>query len=734
MLLVEALTAIDFVTVLHCAPGRRAAKRYTDPARPPDDYDAGYVFDVETVPVASLADVAALVERLRHTPTAFLIRGRLRDGAPTTGVERRCHEDARRGPAAFEPAAHRWLMVDLDNTEATTLDGWQAGLPPEIRDAAFAYQPSAKAHLSPTLRGHAFFWLDAPADDGRLRQWASAHGFDRSLYTPVQPHFVADPVFANPADDPLDRSLAVFDGGPARAAPIMALPAVPASRAVRIGTAEVGPPSDEQWTPSYVDAGERILETLGDPADHQGRRFQLCSALGGLLCKSGWPAELTAELLRTWLDVGDPAIDVEHGLTWALGAYGLANPNTATGVRELGELLGNPTVAESLRLDAERGSRRSAALTPGQAAAMVRAAPPQPEPAPPGVYPSLGEFLSLSVEPAPPKWLCRGLGIASGGKPVAVAGLQHSSKGPFTNLLALAVAMGVPFLGHAVEQGNVLCLDWETGAWLSHTRLRRMARSLGLDLAELDKRCRFANLAGGMSQERLDDIHRYVHDQKVSLVIVDSYTSAMMGAGFEANAVEYATFMSDLGVLSRQHDCVVMPVLHARKPERSTRNRRPGLTEVAGTGALAALVQTVIMLWRPDESEQEIEVSCARSIEQPFPPFLLRWQDESAPHGGAYADPKWGLKAVVVSADKAEAPMPQAMKTLNDIRRAEAMAERTRARERIQRAFERNEGSADMRRLVEIAGGNLRATRDVVAQLVDEGWLQDVGGVYARFG
>lgn len=727
--------APDFVTVLHCAPGHRAAKYYADPAKPPDDYDAGRRFTVETVPVAGLADLAALVERLRRTPTAFLIRGRLLRGVPAEGVERRCLDHAERGPAAFEPAAHRWLMVDVDSTPARSLDEWRATLPPELRTAALTFQPSAKAHLSPTLRGHAFFWLDAPCDDARLRQWASANGFDRSLYTPVQPHFTADPMFAPGVADPLeDRRLHRRDGGHASAAPILALPAVSASRALRVGALEVGPPAEEQWTPSYVAATQRMLDRLGDPADHQGRRFHICSALGGLLAKSGWPPELAAELLRAWLDVGDPAIDVEHGVQWALGAYGLADPNTATGVRELGELLG-PDVAAGLSLDAERGSRRAAQLTPAQAEGLARPEPPAPPAQPPREYPSLGEFLTLSVEPTPPKWLCRGLGIASGGKPVAVAGLQHSSKGPFTNLLALSVAMGVPFLGHDVEQGNVLCLDWETGAWLSHSRLRRMARSLGLDLAELDRRCRFANLAGGMSSERLEDVHRYVHDHRVSLVIVDSYTSAMMGSGLEANAVEYAQFMSDLGVLSRQHDCVVMPVLHARKPERSTKNRRPGLTEVAGTGALAALVQTVIMLWRPDEAQPEIEVSCARSIEQPFRPFLLRWSDEPTPGAAASAaDAKWGLRAEVVpeGTDATAAVVSPGLRTLNDIRRAEAQADRVRARERIQRALSGRESSAEMRRLVEIAGGNARATKDAVAQLVDEGWLLDLMGTYTR--
>lgn len=732
------MSAPDFVTVLRCRPGHRAAKLYTDPSQPPSDYDAGYVFDAEAAPVACLADLVALVDAIRGGPDLFLIRGRRKPDVSPEGVERRCRDDAQRGPAAFEPADHHWLMVDVDSTPAKTLDEWRASLPPELRDAGFAFQPSAKAHLSPTLRGHAFFWLDAPASDTQLRQWASAHGFDRSLYTPVQPHFIADPIFSG-CDDPIphERPLRWADGPPASAAPILAYPATAPAKAVAVGATAIGEPTPEQVTPAFVAAGERILEALGDPADHQGRRFNMCSALGGLLCKAGWPPELAAELLRTWLDVGDPAIDVEHGVRWALGAYALADPNTASGVRELASIAG-PELAEAVAGAAESGSGRASRLTPAQAEAFAArvTAPARPPPAEPGTYPSLGDFLSLAVEPTPPKWLCRGLGIASGGKPVAVAGLQHAGKGPFTNLLALSVAMGVPFLGHAVEPGNVLVLDWETGAWLSHTRLRRMALALGLDLAEVDRRCHFANLAGGMSAERLDDVHRFVRDKQIALVIVDSYTSAMMGAGLEANAVEYAQFMSDLGVLSRTYDCVTMPVLHARKPERSTKNRRPGLTEVAGTGALAALVQTVLMLWRPDEAKPEIELSCARAIEQAFAPVMLRWEDVPTPGKMASAaDPQWGLRATIVQAeaDEGGSSAPAGLRSLNDIRRAEAQADRALARQRIQKAFtERNEGAADMRRLVEIAGGNARATKDAVAGLVDEGWLVDMGGAYAR--
>lgn len=744
------MTAPDFVTVLYCADGKRAAKRYTDPFVPPDGFDAGYLFDVEEAPVSSLADLAALVEKHRRNPRVMFVRGRYVGGAPAKSVQRLCRPrpDA---PATFTAADHRWVMVDLDKggppydpaDPRGSVQRWRESLPPGLRDAEMLFQFSASAHISETVRGHALFWLDAPVGDGQLRAWASARGLDRSLYNPVHPHYIADPIFDGCADVMNgSRAPMTFAGNPARAADILSFPATAATRALAVNEVELGDPVE---TPPYLAAATGLFGVLGDPADHQGHRFPLVSALGGLLCKSGWPAANTAELIRTWLDVGDPAIDVELGVSRALGAYELEDPHTASGVSEIAQILGDET-AEALRAQAERGSGRAVPLTPAQAEGMARRRAERAQ-APASValvtaptlenpYPTLGPWLDFEGEPPPPKWLCEGLGIEAGGKPSALAGLPNAGKGPFSNLFSISVALGLPFLGKFdVAQTNVLVLDWETGSRVSRRRVWRMCNSLGVDPAGLRGKLFFSSLAGGVNADRMRDINAVIGDEGIGLVIIDSYTSAMMSAGLDGNAKEYAAFLADLGEISQAHDTVIMPLMHAKKPDGRGKasHRRPGLADISGSGALGAYLQAVVMLWYPDpEDKNTVEVSCARSTEEAFHPFSVRWEDEPQPggFGAAVVKPKWGLKATLLQPAE-KPPQPAPLNAANARRAQEAAARRDQARTRIKKAFTlSNEGSADMKRLAEIAGGHRRAAQEVVAEMVDAGVMLDNGGVY----
>ncbi len=143
------------------------------------------------------------------TPRRMIIRGRLKPDVLPDAADRylrRCL-DRPGEPAPFERAAHRWVMLDADETKVpfnstrlearrACVEAWRASLPEGLREAACIFQFSAKQHLSRTLRGHAWFWLDAEATDGQLRAWANANGFDPSVFNPVQPHYTADPVFA----------------------------------------------------------------------------------------------------------------------------------------------------------------------------------------------------------------------------------------------------------------------------------------------------------------------------------------------------------------------------------------------------------------------------------------------------------------------------------------------------------------------------------------------------------
>ncbi len=723
----------DFVTVLECAPGKRAAKLYTDPWQAPEDYDAGWSYDAYTIPVASLKDVAELIESLRHEPRAMIIRGRLRDGVSPQGVNRRCRDRAD-GPGSFEPADHHWVMVDVDKTSAPydakdprgSVERWRTSLPDGLREAEMLFQFSAGAHRSETLRGHALFWLDAPVGDVQLRAWASARGFDRAVYTPVQPHYVADPIFEGCADVMNgSRAPMLFAGKPASARDILTFQAGASVNASATRPVVVG---DVDQSPRFARAKASILEILGDPADHPDRKWLMCGALGGLLCKAGWPAANTVDLLETWLDVGDPAIDVEHGVNWALGAYTLDDPSKAAGVKPLAELI-SPDIADALRVQAERGSGRAASLTAGQLANwLARAEATQarfvaPAPLSPGERPAwLTPELDFSADPPPPNWLCEGLEIEAGAKTSQLAGFPNGGKGPFSNLFTISVALGLPFLGRfPVRQGGVLVLDWETGDRRSISRIRRMCRSLDVDPAELSGKLHFHSMFGGVPVDILEWLRGFIPSQDIRLIVIDSYTSAMMREGKESNTQEYACFMADLGDVAREHDVTVMPIVHARKGERrgAAARRRPDLEDVSGSSSLTAYAQAVIMLWRPDpDTKNVVEVSCARSVENGFKAFCVKWDDEPAPGGlGAkVTDPKWGLKATILDVEEAKSAQPAGLKTANDAKKAERIAEDLRCRqEMLGLLAKRNHTETELIRYA--CAGNRRAFDRVLRDL-----------------
>lgn len=367
---------------------------------------------------------------------------------------------------------------------------------------------------------------------------------------------------------------------------------------------------------------------------------------------------------------------------------------------------------------------------------------PQPPPAPPppptaGAYATLGPPLDFAAEPPPPRWLCEGLGIEAGAKACAIAGSPHSGKGPFSNLLAICVALGLPFLGHAVVPGRVLVLDWETGRRVSQRRFRRMARALGRDPGELTGRVLFHAVSGGMSPERFQDIDRVVVEQQVTLVIVDSYTSAMMGAGVDANTVEYGRFLQDLGAIAQARDIVIMPIMHARKP--TIRGRagatRPTLADVSGTGALGALLQTVIMLWRPDDDRKnEIEVSCARSVEESFRTFMLAWNDIPSPTGqtATSQDPKWGLAAEIIQGEeKVQAP---GLKTANDRRHEERVREDAQNEKDVLAKLSKVPFATEKELVDRACAGNRRSFLRVIKRLEAQGLVSTNGEVWMPVG
>ncbi len=212
--------ASDSITILETRPPLVAAKRIRLKAEEPPivtPYDAGKHFRVHERPVGFIGDVAALLGKVEQQTRFFVIRGR-----PTAGIDRATALRRIQGEGAcFETAARYWIPLDLDDLPcppgldplAKPEDAVRvavAVLPAEFRGVTCWWQFTASAGFEPGIRLRLFFWGDRPTSDAELKAWLPP-AVDPALFSPVQPIWVARPLFEG-GDDPVPRRSGLLQG------------------------------------------------------------------------------------------------------------------------------------------------------------------------------------------------------------------------------------------------------------------------------------------------------------------------------------------------------------------------------------------------------------------------------------------------------------------------------------------------------------------------------------------
>ena len=182
-------------------------------------------FMAGTVEIEDLHALSALMKQMETEPQASLIRGALHPDADTSKLlRRRKHlpeEPANEAP--FVDQAIHWMMIDIDKLRLPQglelLDAPEEAikfaisqLPQEFHDSSVHWQLSSSSGIKSqgTVSAHLHFWLSDAKTSYELKQWAKALNanlesrlIDDSLFTPVQLHYTAAPVFATDAHDPL---------------------------------------------------------------------------------------------------------------------------------------------------------------------------------------------------------------------------------------------------------------------------------------------------------------------------------------------------------------------------------------------------------------------------------------------------------------------------------------------------------------------------------------------------
>ena len=174
-------------------------------------------FRVRTVRLGGFSALAALLARLTGERYAFVVRGEPLAETNRGKARRLLYDDPETGDrATFGEAARHWFAVDLDKIPAPastdpvndphgTIDYLIGLLPPELHDASCWWQFTTSQGLpktESTLSARLWFWSQTPVDDAGLTRWAIAANTaagrriaDRTLYSAVQPHYVANPLF-----------------------------------------------------------------------------------------------------------------------------------------------------------------------------------------------------------------------------------------------------------------------------------------------------------------------------------------------------------------------------------------------------------------------------------------------------------------------------------------------------------------------------------------------------------
>lgn len=254
-------------------------------------------------------------------------------------------------------------------------------------------------------------------------------------------------------------------------------------------------------------------------------------------------------------------------------------------------------------------------------AAPLALPPPAPVEDPWG---ALGRRRLLSPgELKPPLWVCEGLGIAVDSKPTMVAARAGEGKTPFAAALAVAVAAGRSFLGVPVRGGGVVVLAAEGALAMQRRLVSLMAGAeLPIDFVEVSP-------TAVASEEWRDTLTRALDATRPALVVLDTYTSAAMGMGAEHGSPEYAALALWLGAECARRETGCVLTVHIGKGRKS--DERPTMHDVAGTFMLAGSASSIVILHRPEPETDpgRVEVSCGRSLSEPFAPFEARWLGHS---------------------------------------------------------------------------------------------------------
>ncbi len=213
-------------------------------------------------------------------------------------------------------------------------------------------------------------------------------------------------------------------------------------------------------------------------------------------------------------------------------------------------------------------------------------------------------------------------GIARQGELVNVIAAPKTGKSWLALDLALSVATGRPWLGHATRTGRVLLLDNELHPETLAHRIPQVAAARAIDIAEYGA-CVDVQTVRGQDVDLLtvDRCFSGVAPKTYGVVILDALYRFWPRDCDENDNAGITRAYNALDVLAERLRCVFVLIHHASKGSQSGK----AVVDVgAGAGAMARATDAHLIL-RPHEEPNAVVLESAVRSWPPSPPRCLRW-------------------------------------------------------------------------------------------------------------
>lgn len=188
----------------------------------------GKTHNLESKKVDNIEALSTVLLELENDPYAVVIRGEYlgHDHALKEYPGEVEYGKVLRRKSLFRDVPHHWLMIDVDGyvTEREAMvdpvgavrEWIEGNLPTQFHGVSVHWQLSA-SFGHPTKKGlrvHIWAWSKTPYMSEQLRRWAERVDFkgDPTLFSTIQLHYTAAPVFEDGVDDPVEMRSGFIEG------------------------------------------------------------------------------------------------------------------------------------------------------------------------------------------------------------------------------------------------------------------------------------------------------------------------------------------------------------------------------------------------------------------------------------------------------------------------------------------------------------------------------------------